>query len=349
MRGNMVRTRVGIVGVSGFSGMELARLLDAHPAFDLVAAAADRWQGRSLGAELPLRGDAAHLVVQPMTDVVASVERAAIVLLATPAEVSARLVPELVARGIRVVDLSGAFRLASPEDYPRWYGFTHPAPDLLREARFGLPEVPAAGGGAPNLRRARIVANPGCYATAAIVALAPLLAAGAIEPHVYVDGKSGVTGAGRKAEERLMFAEVAENVSPYRVGNHQHAPEIELALSRVARREVRVTFAPHLLPVKRGLICTAFARLAEGAPAESLHPLLDRFYASHGQVEVLPPDRVTLARVVGTTRAAVGVRGDADRRSVVSIGALDNLLKGAASQAVQNLCEMVGVSFDGED
>jgi N-acetyl-gamma-glutamyl-phosphate reductase len=344
----MTRTRVAIIGVSGYSGVELTKLLDAHPAFELVAAVADRWQGRSLGAQLPLSGDAAHVVVQPMTDAVGAVQGAAVVMLATPAEVSARVVPELIARGIRVVDLSGAFRLALPEDYPRWYGFAHPAPDLLREARFGLPEVPAAGGGAPNLRRARIVANPGCYATAAIVALAPLLAAGAIEPHVFVDGKSGVTGAGRKAEERLMFAEVAENVSPYRVGTHQHAPEIELALSRVARREVRVTFVPHLLPVRRGLICTAYARLAEGAPAE-LQPLMDRFYAHHGQVEVLPPEQVTLSRVVGTTRCAVGARGDAERRSVVSIGALDNLLKGAASQAVQNLCEMVGVPFDREE
>jgi len=340
------RTRVAIVGVSGFSGIELARLLDAHPAFELASAVADRWQGRLLGSEVTLGGPAAAVVVRPMTEVLGAMDGVAVALLATPAEVSAKLAPELLARNVRVVDLSGAFRLATAEDYPRWYKFTHPAPELLREARYGLPEVPAAGSGAPDVRKARLVANPGCYATAAIVALAPLLAAGAIEPDVYVDGKSGVTGAGRKAEEHLMFSEVAENLSPYRVGNHQHAPEIELALSRVAHRDVRVTFVPHLLPVRRGLLCTAFGRLAGGAPAESLPQLMERFYAQGGQVRVAAPEQVTLARVVGTPRALVGARGDADRRSVVSIGALDNLLKGAASQALQNLCDMVGAAFE---
>src|SRR5262249_25241314 len=191
-----------------------------------------------------------------------------VAMLATPAEASARLVPELLARGVRVVDLSGAFRLGDAAAYPRHYGFAHPAPQLPDEARYGLPGIPETAGGAPDYRAARLVANPGCYATAAICALAPLVAAHAIETDaIFVDGKSGVTGAGRRVEEKYLFTEVDENVSPYRVGMHQHAPEMEQALSRVARRSVAITFAPHLLPVRRGLLVTAFARLA--APARA--------------------------------------------------------------------------------
>jgi len=337
------RTRVGIVGVSGFSGVELLGLLADHPRFEVVAAVADRWKGETLGLRARIDGPAANVVVAPMSDALPALAGVEVALLATPADVSAKLVPELVGRGLRVLDLSGAFRLGSAADYPRWYGFSHPAADLLAEARYGLPEVAAAAGSAPRAREARLVANPGCYATAAIVALAPLCAAGAIEPDVFVDGKSGVTGAGRKLEERLLFTEVAENLSAYRVGSHQHAPEMELGLSRVANRPVRVTFVPHLLPVRRGLVCTAYARLSPGVSADSVRALYERYYEGAARIDVASPEDVSLAGVVMTPRARVGARADPERGSVVAIGALDNLLKGAASQALQNLCEMVGV------
>lgn len=333
-------TPVTVVGASGFSGMELCRLIAAHPSFALNAAVADRWKGERLGDRVEIAGPVADLILRPQAELDAAVEGAAIVLLATPAEVSLELAPRLLAAGKRVVDLSGAFRLESVASYERWYGHAHPHADLLAEARYGLPQLPATAGDAPSAREARLVANPGCYATAAILALAPLLAEGLVVPRVFVDGKSGVTGAGRKVAERYLFTEVGENVSPYRVGDHQHVPEIELALRRAAGEKVDVTFAPHLLPVQRGLITTAFGSLRDGADVAEVPRALARAYAGSAIVRVTAPEDVTIAAVARTARALVGARADHERRTFVSIGALDNLLKGAASQAIENLVAM---------
>ncbi|MRG97371.1 N-acetyl-gamma-glutamyl-phosphate reductase [Polyangium spumosum] len=334
---------MSIVGVSGFAGSELARLVAEHASLSLVGVVADRWKGSKLGEHVRVPASVAKLSVAPMSEAVNVARQGEVALLATPAEVSARLAPELLAHGVRVVDLSGAFRLEDPAAYPRWYGFDHPAPELLAEAHYGLPEVASASTRAGGARDARLVANPGCYATAAILALAPLVEAGAIDPgSMYVDGKSGVSGAGRKVEERLLFMEVDENLSAYRVGNHQHTPEIEQALSRAGRVRASVTFVPHLLPVRRGLLVTAFARLSGKVPHAEVEALFRRAYAPADLVEVRAPEDVTLAQVAYTPYARLGVRADAERGSVVVTSALDNLLKGAASQALQNLCAMIG-------
>jgi N-acetyl-gamma-glutamyl-phosphate reductase len=338
--------RVAIVGVSGFSGIELVKLLAGEPRLSLVAAVADRWKNQRLGEHVRVNAPLSELVVAPMSDVHRATETADIVLLATPAEASAELAPALLDRGKRVVDLSGAFRLIKPSEYPAWYSFEHPAPKLLAEACYGLPEVARSNGDAPTARDARLIANPGCYATAAILAVSPLLDAGLIETNgIYLDGKSGVSGAGRKVEERLLFTEVDENLSAYRVGNHQHTPEIELVLSRVAKREVQVTFVPHLLPVRRGLLVTAFARLASSADPSAAAEVFKSYYRGRREVEVTEVERVTIARVAWSTHASVGVRVDARTRSVVAIAALDNLLKGAASQALQNVRAMLGLDL----
>jgi len=336
---------VAVIGVSGYSGSELARLLCSHPAFRLAHVFSDRWQGQPLSERLRLPAWSDSLVVQPMTQVAALTSAAAsVVLLATPHEVSARLAPQLLDQGLRVIDLSGAFRLRDPMLYPSWYGFSHPAPALLAEAYYGLPEVSQAAAGAPALKDARLVANPGCYATAAILALAPLLHAGLVQPTgLFLDGKSGVTGAGRKVEERLMFPEVCENLTPYRIGTHQHVPEIEQALTRVAGAPVSITFVPHLIPVRRGLLVTAYGQLLEGRRSEEVQEATAAFYAKCPHVEVVAPAKISFANVVGWNGAMVSVHADAQRRSLVSLGALDNLLKGAAAQALQNLCSMVGV------
>ncbi|MDI1430817.1 N-acetyl-gamma-glutamyl-phosphate reductase [Polyangium sorediatum] len=334
---------VSILGVSGFAGSELARLVADHDSLSLVGVAADRWQGSKLGERVRVPASVGKLPVAPMSDAITVARQSEVALLATPAEVSAKLAPELLAHGVRVVDLSGAFRLEDPAAYPRWYGFDHPAPELLAEAHYGLPEVASASTRTGGAKDARLIANPGCYATAAILALAPLVEAGAIDPgSMYVDGKSGVSGAGRKVEERLLFMEVDENLSAYRVGNHQHTPEIEQALSRAGRARASVTFVPHLLPVRRGLLVTAFARLSGAVPPAQIEALFRRAYAPADLVEVRAPEDVTLAQVAYTPYARLGVRADAERGSVVVTSALDNLLKGAASQALQNLCAMIG-------
>ncbi len=343
-------TAVSIVGVSGFSGVELLRLIARRPELAVTSVLSDRWRGERTGAHvsgLPAR-DAA-LVVRGQSEALAAAADADVVLLATPAEASAELAPRILALGKRVVDLSGAFRLTDVDSFRAHYGFEHPEPALLGEAHYGLPQVPAAHGAAPPITSARLVANPGCYATAAILPLAPLLAAGLIDPTaIFVDGKSGVTGAGRKLAEAYLFTEVSENMTPYRVAKHQHAPEIELVLARAAGREVSVTFAPHLVPLKRGLIATSFGRLAEGAGPEALETAVADAYGGAASplgeriVEVTAPEEVSVQAVWCTPKARLGVRGDARRRSFVAVCAIDNLMKGAASQALENLLRMIG-------
>jgi len=337
--------KISVLGVSGYAAAELVPLLD-RPDFDMIGAAADRWQGHCLGEYMRLPARLGRLVVSPMSDAMALAKESEIVVLATPADVSLQLVPSLLEMNVRVLDLSGAFRLTNFADYPRFYGFEHTAQQVCSEAHYRVPEVPGASQDPEAILTARLVANPGCYATAAILALAPLLDAGIVERDaIYLDGKSGVSGAGRKVDERYSFMEVDENVSPYRVGNHQHAPEIEQALGRVAKAPVHVTFVPHLLPVKRGLMVTAFARLARAISQSDVEALLgDAYRGSESLVEVRPVEEVTLSHIVRTPFARVGVRVVLERQTVVVVSVLDNLLKGAASQAVQNLCAMIGCS-----
>lgn len=339
--------RVAVIGASGFSGMEACRLVSERADMELVAAITDRWKGERLGDRVDASGDAREIVFAPQADAMEAVRGASIVMLATPAEVSLELAATLLEAGHRVVDLSGAFRLSDPELYRRWYGFAHPRPDLLREARYALPQLPGTSGDAASMQATRLVANPGCYATAAILALAPLLARGLADSTVFVDGKSGVTGAGRKVAERYLFTEVDETVAPYRVLDHQHVPEIEQALSRLAKRAVSVTFAPHLLPIQRGLLTTSFGRLADGVCEADVTDALRDAYAGSEIVRVRKPDEVTIAAVARTPRAVVGARADRERGTFVSICALDNLLKGAASQAIENVAAMVAVPAPG--
>jgi N-acetyl-gamma-glutamyl-phosphate reductase len=257
------------------------------------------------------------------------------VLLATSAEVSARLAPAFADAGKQVVDLSGAFRLDA-EDTKRWYGFEHTSPAWLERAHYGLPELfgappPASlAGGAGAL-----VANPGCYPTATLLALAPLLRAGLVEPEgIIVDAKSGVTGAGRKAGEEYSFVEIDGDVRAYKLLAHQHTPEIARALSRYTPG-VRLTFTAHLLPVARGLMATCYARPRPGTTRQRVTECLADAYARSAFVRAVAPEEVMLKRVVGTNLAFVGATANDD--VVIALGAIDNLLKGAAGQAVQNL------------
>lgn len=341
-------TAVAIVGVSGYSGLELLRLLANDPRFEVVAAYSDRARGERLRDLLP-PADAgrsrvdASVVVEPQSAALECASRAALAALATPAEVSAELAPKLCAAGARVVDLSGAFRLDDASTFREYYRFEHPHPELLGATPYGIPQLPAVQGAA--IDAANLVANPGCYATAAILSLAPLLAEGVIEPDgIFIHGKSGVSGAGRKLAESYLFMEVDESVSAYRVGDHQHTPEIELAARRACGRPVTVTFAPHLLPLKRGLLTTTFARLTGDLTTERATEILKAAYTGapgllgdRPVVEVGTVEAATIESVARSPVARVGVKVDRRNRALVTACALDNLLKGAASQALENL------------
>ncbi len=324
-----------IVGASGYTGLELTRLLARHPAIHLAALYSDRWSDELAGARLALGGGAAALRYRPLVE--GERADAEIVFLATPAEVSADLAPKLLAKGARVVDLSGAFRLADAALYPPWYGFAHPAPSLLADARYGLPELEREG-----LRGARLVSNPGCYATAIALALAPLARAGlGARGGVAVTGMSGVSGAGRKASEDYSFVEVADDLRAYRLGKHQHVPEIEQTVARHAGACAPISFTPILTPIRRGILATIAIRLDGGAAPDAAE-VLRRSYEREPFVRVLPADKVRVNDVLHTNRCHLGVAADARAGFVVAVSTIDNLVKGAAGQAIQAMNAALG-------
>jgi N-acetyl-gamma-glutamyl-phosphate reductase len=240
--------------------MELARLLAAHPRFSLQLGVSDKWAGETLGDRLPMGGPSSTLRVRPQADAAEAMRGLDLVFLCTPAEASLDLAARALEAGARVVDLSGAFRLAADE-YPRWYGFTHPRVDLLKVACYSMPEA----GVSRDIRTARLVSNPGCYATASTLATLALLRGGVIAREgIVIDAKSGMTGAGRKGTEELSFSELDGDFRAYKVLKHQHTPEIERTLALAGAGELRVTFTPYYLPVRRGILATVYGRLQPG-------------------------------------------------------------------------------------
>ena len=344
--------RVGVVGATGYSGVVATRLLAAHPSFELAFCTSDQRAGASVGRALGVPVPAG-LTYAPNAEAESLAQGVDAVILATSAAVSSRLAPAILGgeglggEGVAervVVDLSGAFRLSTPVDYTQWYSLEHPRPELLARAQYGLPELFGPPVRTPG--EATLIANPGCYATAALLALAPLLRAGLIEERgIIVDAKSGVTGAGRQSKEEYSLAELGDDVRAYKLLSHQHTPEIVRFLARAAALgapsssspSIGLTFTPHLLPVKRGILATCYARPrgTGGADVAALEACLVRAYADSAFVDVVPPTEVTLAGVVGTNRARVGVTASDD--VVIVLASIDNLLKGASGQAVQNL------------
>ncbi len=327
---------VAVVGASGYSGLELTRLVARHPRLRPVALYSDRWADELAGARVPLPPEAAALRYLPQAH--ARDLQAEVAFLATPAEVSMELGPALHARGVRVVDLSGAFRLLDASAYPRWYGFEHTAPRLLAEARYGLPELARE-----SLAGATFVTNPGCYATSIALALAPLLRFGMAERDgIAVAAMSGVSGAGRKATEEYSFCEVDEDLRAYRIGRHQHVPEIEQTVARYAGSVGPISFTPHLVPLRRGILATCTLRAAQGVSDADLGAAYARAYGEEPFLRVLRPDQVAVKDVVRTNRCHVGAALDARSGAVVATSAIDNLVKGAAGQAVQALNASMG-------
>lgn len=334
------KTQAGVVGVSGYAGMELARILSRHPGIELAAAVSDKWAGRALGDGLAIAGTAAAVRCIAQADAASIFPSLDMVFLCTPAEVSIALAAEALGAGARVVDLSGGFRLA-PEQYPRWYGFAHARPELLASAVYSIPE---ATQNREALRAAALVCNPGCYATAGVLAVLPLLRAGVIEPAgIIIDAKSGTTGAGRRATEDMSFSEVQDDFRAYRVLRHQHTPEIERALGMAGVGGAPVTFTPHLLPTRRGILATAYGRLRPGKTAADAAAAVAAFVKARPFLRLAAPDAVRLQAVVGTNRVLLGADADPERGVAIGLSALDNLVKGAAGQAAQNANLMLGL------
>ncbi len=320
---------VVVLGAAGFTGALTARLLHRHPEFELAAVTARSDVGRSLTDLYPY-----HRVPLALEEL--DLDRhgeADAAVVAYPHGASAPLVKDLRERGVRVVDLSADFRLRDPDTYEQWYK-AHTAPELLAEAVYGLPERYR-----DQIRDANLVANPGCYPTATLLALAPLAGSGVIDD-VVIDAKSGVSGAGRAPTEKTHFVTVDENLNAYGVPRHRHTPEIEQELAAMGA-EVRVTFTPHLVPLDQGELVSCYVTPADGADALDLEQLYAHAYASEPFVELAarPPG---VRDVRETNICRISVHRDERTGRVIVFGAIDNLWKGAASQAVQNLNLMFG-------
>jgi len=323
--------KVAIVGATGYAGGELARLLLRHPEARLVAAVARGRQGE------PLRDVQPHLHAAPPSLVVgADPGDAEVVFTALPAGEAAKLAPAWLAEGRSIIDIGSDFRLRDPKDYERWYSYTHPAPELLKEAVYGLTELTRG-----RLHGARVVANPGCYPAATLLALLPALRADLVEDDLIVDAKSGVSGAGHNVDDAYLFGTIDESVRPYGVPKHRHTPEIAQEVRGMSGRAPRLTFTPHLIPMTRGLIATCYATLRDGVDAGRVADAYAAAYAEEPFVRVTSSYPATKA-TLGSNWCLVHAVVDAPSRRLVAFGVLDNLVKGAAGSAIQNLNAMRG-------
>ncbi|MBI3318179.1 MAG: N-acetyl-gamma-glutamyl-phosphate reductase [Candidatus Omnitrophica bacterium] len=327
--------QAGIIGVTGYAGSELLRILLRHEGISVRYLGSRRLLSpKPLGELLPSFRGTSALVVRPFR-LKEALEACDVLFLALPHGTAMKLVPQIFRKkSIKVVDFSGDFRLASKASFRKAYHLGHCASALLKEAVYGLPEWNREA-----IRSARLVANPGCYPTAALLALAPLAVAGLLASEgLVVDAKSGLTGAGRSLREDLLFSEVNEDVRAYRVNQHQHMPEMEQELRRMNGRKVQLTFVPHLVPLDRGLYATVYAPLTKALTEKGLRSLYRRAYEKEPFIQLLPEEAWPQAKsVAGSNRCEIGLRLAPGGKRVILLSAIDNLGKGAAGQAVQNM------------
>lgn len=331
------RLRIGILGASGYTGADLVRLLLRHPNADLRVLTADRHAGKPMEAVYPHLGgfDLPDLVRVDEADW-ASLD---VVFCGLPHGTTQEIIAALPA-SLKVVDLSADFRLTDPDVYAQWYGHEHRAVALQKDAVYGIPELYR-----DSIRPARLVANPGCYPTAVLLALDPLLRQGLIDPaSLIIDAKSGVSGAGRSLKEAMLFCEVGEGTHAYSVGTHRHLPEIEQQLALAAGGPVGVSFTPHLLPMNRGELITAYVRLTGADDADALRQALDGVYADEPFVRVVPAGMSPATRHVrGSNHCLIGVFPDRRPGHAIVIAAIDNLVRGSSGEAIQNMNLMFGL------
>ncbi|MCD6335166.1 MAG: N-acetyl-gamma-glutamyl-phosphate reductase [Candidatus Latescibacteria bacterium] len=330
--------RIGIIGAAGYAGLALFRLLAHHPESEIVFLVSGSQAGKRLSEVFPQVTGIGDRELVSLAD--AKAMKVDVVFLCRAHTEAMALVPEFYERGIRVVDLSADFRMDTPEAYREWYHLAHTAPELLKTAVYGLPELYRE-----QIKRARLVGNPGCYPTGAILALAPLLEKGWIRSDdVIVDAKSGVSGAGRKPSPRTHFVETNENIAPYNVGRvHRHTGEIEQELSKLAGEGCPVVFTPQLVPINKGILTTAYATLDKEVDSEELTALYKARYEAEPFVRVMEDGLPETRFVQDTNFCDVAVLRVGGTRKVLAITALDNLIKGAAGQAVQNMNLMCGI------
>lgn len=327
--------KVGIVGGTGYTGVELLRILSQHPEVQIEAITSRQEAGMPVSDLFPsLRGRVSLKFCDPAE---ASLEKCSVVFFATPNGIAMQQTKFLLDAGVRVIDLAADFRIKDVAEWEKWYGMTHSCPDLVAEAVYGLPEI-----NRDQIKKARLVANPGCYPTAVQLGFLPLIESGIVDmDHLIADAKSGVSGAGRKAEVNTLFSEASDNFKAYGVPGHRHLPEIRQGLSNMAEKSVGLTFVPHLTPMIRGIHATLYARLTADADLQSL---FEERYTNEPFVDVLPMGSHPETRSVrGSNLCRIAVHRPQGSDTVVVLSVTDNLVKGAAGQAVQNMNLMFGL------
>lgn len=329
---------VGIVGATGYTGAELYRLALRHPDLRITFATSEQYHGKHLSEVFPQIDPRRDILLRPADSVLD--EPVDVVCLCTPDGVAMRLAPHFLNRGARVIDVSPDFRFETPEGYKAWYKQDHQAPALLHAAVYGLPELNRR-----RIREARLVGNPGCYPTSVILGLAPLLAEGLIDPeHIIVDAKSGVSGAGRGLKLRTLYVEVNDSIAPYGIGHkHRHVGEMEQELGKIARTKTFVVFSPHLTPMSRGILSTMYVRLTADRSTDDLMSLYERRYQGEPFIRMLRQCLPETRFVAGSNFCDLAVERVSGTDQAIVASAIDNLVKGAAGQAIQNLNVMCGL------
>lgn len=335
----MKKIRVGIVGGTGYTGVELIRLLSQHPAVDLKCVTSRSERGQRIDQWFPNLHGTCDL---SFTDVdLGELSRCDMVFFATPHAVAMHAIPALLDQGVRVIDLSADFRLRDPVQWQQWYGEAHACPEILSEAVYGLPEINRAA-----IKQAQLVANPGCYPTAIQLGFLPILQ----QPwadlnYLIADAKSGVSGAGRVAKMPYAFCEATENFQAYAVSGHRHWPEISQGLNTAAGKKVQLTFVPHLVPMVRGILATLYVPLLEDIAPAALQKLYEEYYAEENFTQVLPWGSHPQTRTVrGGNVCQIALHRPAQSNQLIIVSVIDNLVKGASGQAVQNMNIMLGLS-----
>jgi N-acetyl-gamma-glutamyl-phosphate reductase len=329
----MTKVKTGIINVTGYAGIELARLLYRHPMVELCSVSGRSAAGQKIADVFPHAADIRLSIDADVKDV-------DVAFSAMPHKASAEVILPLFKKGVKIVDISADFRLKDAGDYPKWYDFTHPAADLLQQAVYGLPEFHRS-----EIANAVLVANPGCYPTGALLALGPVVKAGIVHPDIIVDSKSGVSGAGRSLSLTTHFCEAVDSVSAYALKGHRHFPEIVQELHGLnAGLDLSVTFLPHLIPMTRGILSTCYAQVKDGALKSGggeLMELYRDFYKDEPFVRVVSSPPGT-KHTWGSNLCLIHPYFDNDSGRIIIISAIDNLVKGAAGQAIQNMNIMMG-------
>jgi N-acetyl-gamma-glutamyl-phosphate reductase len=329
---------IAIVGSSGYTGGELMRILLNHPNVSVTSITSEKSAGQPIGSIFPHLAGLTTLVCEPL-DPETIAKKADFVFLALPHLTAQEAAFHFHKLGKRIVDLSADYRLADPVQYEKWYEHRHQYPELLKIAVYGLPELHRE-----KIKRASLVANPGCYPTGAILGLAPLLKKGLVDPHsIIIDSKSGVSGAGRSPSLAHHYPEVNEGCMAYKIGSHRHIPEIEQELSNLASTRLILSFTPHLVPMNRGILTTIYAKMAMQTDTDSLNVLYRNFYKNEPFVRTLLAGHFPNVRNVrGSNFCDIGIIADTRTGRLVVVTAIDNLVKGASGQAVQNMNLMMG-------